>query len=105
MKTTALRLDDDVHAQLAMLAQLEGVTVTFAIRQAIEDYVEHKRQNPELMARAKAALADIDRDAATRRDAVASLFESEPAAPAAGSEEATPHPQSSRTRSGRSAKR
>jgi predicted transcriptional regulator len=77
MKTLAIRLEDDIHAQLTMLAQLEGLTVTDAIRQAIASFVEAKRSNPELSAKAEAVLADIDRDAASRRDAIASLFESE----------------------------
>jgi predicted transcriptional regulator len=74
MKTLAIRLEDDTHAQLSMLAQLEELTVTDAIRQAIDSYIAAKRSQPELTARAEAVLADIDRDAATRRDAIASLF-------------------------------
>jgi predicted transcriptional regulator len=74
MKTLAIRLEDDTHAQLSMLAQLEELTVTDAIRQAIDSYIEAKRSQPELTARAEAVLADIDRDAASRRDAIASLF-------------------------------
>jgi predicted transcriptional regulator len=76
VKTLAIRLEDEMHAQLTMLAQLEELTVTDAIRQAINSFVEAKRSNPELGAKAEAALADIDRDAASRRDAIASLFES-----------------------------
>lgn len=74
MKTLAIRLEDDTHAQLSMLAQLEELTVTDAIRQAIDSYIDAKRSQPELTARAEAVLADIDRDAASRRDAIASLF-------------------------------
>ena len=74
MKTLAIRLEDDIHAQLSMLAQLEELTVTDAIRQAIDTFIETKRSQPELTARAEAVLADIDRDAASRRDAIASLF-------------------------------
>jgi predicted transcriptional regulator len=76
VKTLAIRLEDDMHAQLTMLAQLEELTVTDAIRQAINSFVEAKRSNPELSAKAEAVLADIDRDAASDRDAIASLFES-----------------------------
>ena len=76
MKTLAIRLEDDMHAQLSMIAQLEELTVTDAIRQAIESWIEAKRSNPELSAKAEAVLADIERDAASRRDAIASLFES-----------------------------
>jgi predicted transcriptional regulator len=79
MKTLAIRLEDDIHAQLSVLAQLEELTVTDAIRQAIASFIAAKRSNPELTARAEAVLADIDRDAASRRDAIASLFDQEQA--------------------------
>ena len=74
MKTLAIRLEEDQHAQLGMIAQLEELTVTDAIRQAIEQWIEARRSNPQLQARAEAVLADIDRDAATRRDAIATLL-------------------------------
>ena len=74
MKTLAIRLEDDLHAQLTVLAQLEELTVTDAIRQAIEEFIESKRHNPELTSRAEAVLADIERDATTRREAIAALF-------------------------------
>lgn len=74
MKTLAIRLEDDQHAQLSVLAQLEELTVTDAIRQAIEQFIESKRHNPELTARADAVLADIERDARARREAIATLF-------------------------------
>jgi ferric-dicitrate binding protein FerR (iron transport regulator) len=74
MKTLAIRLEEDQHAQLGMIAQLEELTVTDAIRQAIDQWIEARRSNPQLQARAEAVLADIDRDAATRRDAIATLL-------------------------------
>jgi predicted transcriptional regulator len=76
VKTLAIRLEDELHAQLSVLAQLEELTITDAIRQAIEEFIENKRHNPELTARADAVLADIERDATTRREAIASLFRS-----------------------------
>ena len=75
MKTLAIRLEDEQHAQLSMIAQLEELTVTDAIRQAIDQWVEQRRSNPQLQARAEAVLADIDRDAATRRGAISALLE------------------------------
>jgi len=74
MKTLAIRLEEDLHAQLGMIAKLEELTVTDAIRQAIEQWIEERRSNPELQARAEAVLADIDRDAAARRGAIAALL-------------------------------
>ena len=52
MKTLAIRLDDDLHAQLSVVAQLGDLTVTDAIRQAIEQWIERQRSAPELTARA-----------------------------------------------------
>jgi predicted transcriptional regulator len=113
VKTLAIRLEDDLHAQLSMLAQLEELTVTDAIRQAIEDFIENKRHNPELTARADAVLADIERDAIARREAIAALFRqsgqptpSEGAEASAGGDEAAggkPSSRPSRTRGGGSA--
>lgn len=100
MKTMAIRLDDDVHAQLGMLAQLEELTVADAIRQAIDTFIEAERANPELTARAEAVLADIDRDAATRREAIASLFEGSGPASKAGGEGAPSRPLAPAPREG-----
>ena len=74
MKTLAIRLEEEQHAQLGMIAKLEELTVTDAIRQAIDEWIETKRSNPELQQRAEAVLADIERDAATRRGAISALL-------------------------------
>jgi len=96
MKTLAIRLEEDQHAQLAMIATLEELTLTDAIRQAIDQWIESKRSNPELQARAETVLADIDREAETRRGAIASLLSGEaPTAP-------TTEPGSSSRRASRS---
>lgn len=74
MKTLAIRLDDEQHAQLSVLAQLEGITVTDFIRSTIDAQVEAKRSQPEIAAKAEQVLATIDAEAATRRSAIAGLF-------------------------------
>lgn len=74
MKTMAIRLEDDLHARLSLVAQLQGSTITEEIRQAIEHHIERIRSNPELTAKAGAVLEELERDAAARRDAVAALF-------------------------------
>ena len=80
MKTMAIRLDDDLHAQLAILAQLSETSIAELIRTSIESYVQSKRDDPALAAQADSVLADIDSEARSRRDAIASLF-----APGSGS--------------------
>lgn len=74
VKTLAIRLDEGLHAQLTVLAQLGGLTVTDAIRQAIETYVETARTQGDLAAKASGALEEIEREAATRRSAIQALF-------------------------------
>jgi hypothetical protein len=73
-KTLAIKLEDDTHAQLTILAQLEEMPVSDALKKAVDGYIVSKRSQPELKARLESVLADIERDAATRRDAITSLF-------------------------------
>jgi len=76
-KNLAIRMEGDQHAQLTMIAQLEELTVTDAIRQAIDQWIESKRNNPQLKQRAEEVLDAIERDANTRRGAIAALLGSE----------------------------
>ena len=80
MKTLAIRLEEDQHAQLSTIAQLQGLTMIDAIRQAINEWVQARRDNPELKQRAEALLDEIEQEAATRRGAIAALINSEPPA-------------------------
>ena len=81
VKTLAIRLDEAVHAQLSVIAQLRKTTITEEIRQAIEEHIIKVRSNPELMNSAESALDDIEQEVAVRKAAIAALFgESEPAA-------------------------
>lgn len=80
MKTMAIRLDDDLHAQLQVIAQLEQTTITDIIRTAIENHMEAKRNDPALAAQAEGVLAEIDDAAAKRRDAIGALFQANPKA-------------------------
>lgn len=74
MKTLAIRLDDELHAQLSVLAQLSETSLTDEIRQAIESHLEAKRANPELSARAKQVAEDIEHEAQARQAAITTLF-------------------------------
>jgi predicted DNA-binding protein len=77
MKTMAIRLSDELHAQLVMVAQLESHSVADEIRTAIEAHIERLRSGGDLANRAQAILADIDREAASRREAIQALFPAE----------------------------
>ena len=74
MKTLAIRLDDELHAQLSVMAQLCGTTLTDEIREALEAHLKSKRTNPELTARAKAVSEEIEHEAQARQAAITTLF-------------------------------
>lgn len=73
-KTLAIRLDDDIHAQLQVIARLQETSIAAEIQQAIAAHLETKRSDPELGAKASAVLEDIEREASVRQQAIADLF-------------------------------
>lgn len=73
-KTIAIRLEEDVHTQLSIIAQLADTSLTEEIRTAIEAHIEQRRDSGTLATKASDVLDDIDRDAATRRSAIETLF-------------------------------
>ncbi|PRY40523.1 hypothetical protein [Umezawaea tangerina] len=80
VKTLGIRLPHELHAQFALVAQLDGLNLTDAILRAVEFYVETKRSEGDFAARAQEALAEIEREANSRRAAIQALFgDSEPA--------------------------
>jgi hypothetical protein len=88
VKTLAIRLEMDVHAQLSLIAQLKNSTITDEIRSAIEAHIVATKAAPELAGKADAVLEEIEREAASRREAIATLFgssDSEAQQPEAGS--------------------
>lgn len=114
VKTLAIRLEPDLHAQLSLIAQLRGATITDEIKAALEAHITAAKSMPELSGRAEAVLADIERDATAKRAAIATLFgtteqdlaaatpEAAAAPSAAGPEPSAPQPGSgNRSRSGR----
>ncbi len=73
-KTLALRLDTERHARLSALAALEDISLTEAIKSAIDLYVDSRKNAPELTAKADEALKEIEREASSRREAISALF-------------------------------
>ena len=100
VKTLAIRLPDELHAQLVLLAQFEGSTLTDAIRQAIEQFIERQRTEGDLAGRAAEALADIERDATTRREAIQALFGTGQDSDASATEPQAEQPKPRRRRGG-----
>ncbi len=74
VKTLAIRLEPDVHAQLSLVAQLRDSTITDEIREAITAHIATVKAAPELAARADSVIEDIEREATARRAAIATLF-------------------------------
>ncbi len=74
VKTLAIRLENDIHLQLTLIAQLKNSTITEEIRQALAAHVAQAKANGDLVAQAEAAMAEIEREAAERRNVLSQLF-------------------------------
>ena len=74
VKTLAIQLTDDQHAQLVLISQVEGLSLKDVLKQAVDAFVERKRTEPDFAARAASVLEEIDREAASRRQAIQTLF-------------------------------
>src|SRR4051812_30437759 len=79
-KTLAIRLDDDVHAQLQVIARLQETSIAAEIAEAIDTHLQTKRSDPKLSSRAASILEDIEAESRQRQDAIASLFSDKPGA-------------------------
>lgn len=74
IRTLAVRITDDLRAQLDVIAQLQGRSVTEEIRIALEAWVETSKSDPKVLERAETVRADIEREAETKRSAIAAIF-------------------------------
>ncbi|GAA3734794.1 hypothetical protein GCM10022239_08660 [Leifsonia bigeumensis] len=74
IKTLAVRLSEDVRAQLDVIAQLNDRTVTDEIRLAIEAWIEKTKSDPSVLQRAQFVRDEIEREAATKRGAIEAIF-------------------------------
>jgi hypothetical protein len=74
VKTLGIKVPDSLHAQFALVAQLDGISLGDAALRAVELYVNTKKSEPDFAARAQAALEEIEREAMARRGAIQGLF-------------------------------
>jgi hypothetical protein len=81
--TLAVRLPNELRAQLTLIASLDGVSLAEAIRSAVEESITRRRANGDLAKQAKAALEQVDREAEIRRAELQALLGAETDAPAA----------------------
>lgn len=77
VKTLGIKVPDALHAQFALVAQLDGISLGDAALRAVELYVSTKKAESGFAARAQAALEEIEREAAARRGAIQGLFGTE----------------------------
>ena len=73
-KTLGIRFRPDLHTQITVIAQLRGRSFQDEVIAACEAHLAQAKSDPALVTRIQAAIADIDREAASRRDALAALF-------------------------------
>ena len=74
VKTLGIRVPDELHAQLVLIASLEGQSLTDTIRQAIEELIERKRADGDLAAQAAKALEEMEQEAQVRKQALQALL-------------------------------
>lgn len=84
IKTLGVKLNPDVHAQLSFIAQLREGTITDEIQIAIAEHIARAKDDPDLRSRADEARAEIEREAAARQQAIATLFADAPPTTDAG---------------------
>jgi uncharacterized membrane-anchored protein YjiN (DUF445 family) len=75
VRTIAIRVEDEEHALLTLVARVQDVTLVEVLRQAIQGHVEKVRSDPEFTEKARAILAEIDQETEARRKAISGLFE------------------------------
>ena len=74
LRTLAVRITEDLRAQLDIIAQLTGRSTTEEIRLALEHWIDKTRSDPDVLTNAEAVRAEIEREAQTRRNAIAAIF-------------------------------
>jgi hypothetical protein len=96
LRTLAVRITEDLRAQLDVVAQITGRSTTEEIRVALEHWVERTKSDPEIQKKAAAIRAKIERDAQTQRDAITAIFGGDDTATDEGKESTPPRPASRR---------
>lgn len=74
LRMLAVRITEDLRAQLDIIAQLTGRSTTEEIRLALEHWIDKTKSDPEVLKNAEAVRAEIEREAQTRRNAIAAIF-------------------------------
>jgi predicted DNA-binding protein len=96
LRTLAVRLTEDLRAQLDIIAQITGRSTTEEIRVALEHWVERIKSDPSILQKAAEIRAGIEREAQTRRDAITAIFGGDASTTGAPEETAPSRPASRR---------
>jgi predicted transcriptional regulator len=91
IRPLSVRMTDDTRAQLDIIAQLNNRSVTEEVREALEHWIEKSKTDPKVLQRAETVRAEIEREAATKRGAIASIFDN--GGKAAAKPAVTPRPR------------
>lgn len=67
MRTLAVRVTPDYHAQLTMVAQVDGISLTDLMMKALDSYMAARREAPEFKAKVQAALEEAEAQMARTR--------------------------------------
>jgi hypothetical protein len=67
MRTLAVRVTPDYHAQLTMVAQVDGISLTDLMMKALDSYMATRREAPEFKAKVQAALEEAEAQMARTR--------------------------------------
>lgn len=86
VKTLAVRISEDLRAQLDIIAQLNDRSVTEEIRLSIEAWIEKSKSDPAVLKRAESVRAEIEREAQTKRNAISSIFDGKPSTTTRGAQ-------------------
>lgn len=78
VKTLGIRFEPDIHADMTLIASLRGTSFQAEVLEACRSHVATVKASPELASKADDALAEIEREAAARKEAFARLFGSTP---------------------------
>jgi predicted DNA-binding protein len=75
IRPLSVRMTEGTRAQLDIIAQLNNRSVTEEVREALEHWIEFSKGDAKILARADAVKAEIERDAAMKRGAIAAIFD------------------------------
>jgi hypothetical protein len=67
VRTLAVRVSPDYHAQLSMVAQVDGISLTDLMMRALDSYMALRRESEDFKAKVQDALAEAEAQMARTR--------------------------------------